>query len=380
MSIQSEREQKIKAYLESNSDSKTGRTERLEIEGKVVDLPIYRLPIKLLAFNTENGRFVADLLSIEEERGRKLDPLNPDDASIIREILIKKYPTETNRLHDDLKRVGQSHTGVITSAGIVINGNRRMAILTKLHEETHQDKFEYLEVVILPRHLDDAEIYKVEARLQYAREFKVAFGPVNELLKIREGLKKGMSESEMAELLGRDEEYVKEHLEQLKLLEEYSMYFWGKVDYKKIEEEDITERMTSVVENLRKLVSEGFDLNDVKKLLELQFNYIKAGASLKDIRCIKKIGRLEKSKQRYFDALDMLKKGEVTAEPFKDLVDNVSEEVRIKVRELKPIVTILRILDKLKGFRDEQNEITPEIREKLIDISTIIDELVNPKH
>jgi len=51
-----------------------------------------------------------------------------------------------------------------------------------------------------------------------------------------------MSDKELADLLGQPETYVKEHLEQLVLLEAYSKHVWGKIDYKKIEEQGIPRR------------------------------------------------------------------------------------------------------------------------------------------
>lgn len=378
MTISSEREKKIEAYIKNNKEAKTPNAERIEIEGKVKQQAIYRLPIKLLAFNMENGRFAADLQTLEKELGRELNPFNADHAKRVKELLITRYPSETDGLREDLKKVGQTHTGVITSAGVVINGNRRMAILSELHEKTSQDRFAYLEVVILPHHLDETEIYKIEARLQYAKDFKEPYGPVNELLKIKEGRNKKMKPEELAQLLRRKTKYIEEHLYQLELLEVYSQQYWGKIDYKKLEEAQITERMTAVVNNLKNFESQGLEPTEIKKLTELQFAYIHSDASLADVRAIGKIDGFVKAKKHYLHSLDMLREGKIPEEGFKKLVDDANEEVKIKKGELKPIVTIISILEKLKGFRDEQNKITPDIRKLLSDISDVANELINP--
>jgi len=308
MSLLSEHEKAIQAYIDSNSDAKTSRVKSVEIEGKYNNLEVYRIPIKFLAFNTENGRFAADIQNLEKDLGHKLNAWQKKDADKIQKILLEKYPSETKRLREDLRDKGQAEPGLITAAGIVINANRRMAILKALYEETTKDKFEYLEVAILPRHLQDTEIYKIEARLQYARDFKAEYGPVNELLKIREGKSKGMSDKELADLLGQPETYVKEHLEQLVLLEAYSKHVWGKIDYKKIEEQGITEAMTDVAKNIRKFHNDQLGAVEIKKMTEVQFEYIRAGAKYTDIRAIGRMNGYMKVRSRYYHALEELKK------------------------------------------------------------------------
>jgi hypothetical protein len=379
MPVKSEYEQRIKAYIDSNPDSKMNRVQRIEIEGQIHDLPVYRLPIKLLAFNIENGRFAADLYTMEANLRRKLNTREAGDANKVQQILLNRYPNETKRFREDLRKVGQLEPGAITAAGVVINGNRRMAILIELQKETSEDRFGYLETIILPRNLNDTEIYKIEARLQYAKEFKIGYGPVNELLKMKEGLDKGMTKRQLAALLLRDEKYIEEHSAQLSLLEAYSKYAWGKIDYKKIEEMQITEQMTDVEKNVRKLKSEGHSLSEIKKLLEVQFAYIKSGCSYQDIRALGKATSLNGSERPYVDALSMLNKKRVSEESFKELIDDANEGARIKQREQKPVELAIRILEQVKRFRDNQYKITPEIKKYFLEISNIIAKLTKKR-
>jgi hypothetical protein len=231
----------------------------------------------------------------------------------------------------------------------------------------------------LPRNLNDTEIYKIEARLQYAKEFKIGYGPVNELLKMKEGLDKGMTKRQLAALLLRDEKYIEEHSAQLSLLEAYSKYAWGKIDYKKIEEMQITEQMTDVEKNVRKLKSEGHSLSEIKKLLEVQFAYIKSGCSYQDIRALGKATSLNGSERPYVDALSMLNKKRVSEESFKELIDDANEGARIKQREQKPVELAIRILEQVKRFRDNQYKITPEIKKYFLEISNIIAKLTKKR-
>lgn len=380
MSIKSQREKVIKTYIDETVNCSTGRTKRLEIEGKVEELTIYRLPIdKLLVFNIENGRFAADLYTIEKKEKRKLDPWEKQDRNLIQKILLEKYHDETKRLEEDLEKVGQMEAGVITAAGVVINGNRRMAILMKLHKKTSRENFNYLEVIILPRHLNDEEIYKIEARLQYAKEFKVVYGPVNELLKMREGVKKGMTRRQLAYLLGRSKKYVEDHLFQLELLEKYSEYNWKEINYKKIEGAGITEQMTVVAEILTKFKNEGLNLSEIKKYIELQFAYMKAGCTYQDIRNLKDINLYKDIKSQSLEALNQLKKKEIFEETFKELIDDAGEAIKIKKKKKQPITTITKILKELKRFYDNGYKITPEIKKNLREIKKIVHAMIIKK-
>ncbi len=379
MPVKSEYEQRIRGYIDSNPDCATDRVLRLEIEGKIQSLPVYRLPIKLLVFNVENGRFAADLDTLERELRRKLNTRDVSDANRVRQILLNKSPNDTKILKEDLKKRGQVDPGVITAAGVVVNANRRMAVLMELYKETAEDRFAYLEAAILPRNISETEIYKIEARLQYAKDFKVGFGAVNELLKIKEGLAKGMTKRELAALLLRDEKYIEEHLAQLQLLEAYSKSTWKKIDYKKIEEEKITEQITDVEKNVRKFGNERRSASEIKKLIEVQFAYIRTGATYRDIRAFGKAVSLHDSEKSYLDALSMFRQGKVSESSFKELIDDANDGAKIKKREQRPVELAIRVLEQVKGFRDQQYKITPEIRKCFTEVSNIISGLIKQR-
>ncbi|MFZ0921773.1 MAG: hypothetical protein WA020_01810, partial [Candidatus Acidiferrales bacterium] len=150
MKLETNREKQLDAYLQQAS-AKDEQTVRLVLKGKPERLQVYRVPIKYLIYNIRNGRFTAELLQKESELKRSLDATAPTDAKIIQRILLELDPNATEALKKDLSANGQLDAGVITRDGAVVNANRRMAILSLLHEETHDPKFEYLRVARLPK-------------------------------------------------------------------------------------------------------------------------------------------------------------------------------------------------------------------------------------
>lgn len=377
MSIKSEYEKRIEAFIDAN-DCSTGQIQRIEIAGKMKSLPVFSLPIKLLVFNVKNGRFAADLENLELTIKRKLNAWKTEDAKRVKQILLEKSAHDTKMFKEDLKKRGQIDPGVITSAGVVINANRRMAILSELYEETSQAKYNFLETSILPHGTSETEIFKIEARLQYAKDFKQPFGAVNELLKIEEGLRH-MPKRELAALLGRDERYIDEHISQLQLLRAYSKYDWGRVDYKKIEEAQITEIITDVEKNIRKFKSDGLRGAEINKLLEVQFAYIKSGCSYRDIRDVGKYSHLPNIEKSYFRAISELKDKKISEESFKENIDDINLGGKRKKEEDKPLILANQILDEVKEFQDNQFEITSDITKCFNQISIIITKLLKKR-
>lgn len=210
-------------YLKSHAPAKlSGRIEIYSLDGKRRELEVYRLPLDKLYYNIRNGRFAAQLAELEAKEGRHLDPLNKKDAEKI-ELLLLSDADKTEWLRKDLKRVGQLQPGAITWDGAIINGNRRFAVLSELKRETGNEAFGFLEAVRLPRTLSPKDLWRIEAGLQLAVDLTEAYGPVNELLKIKEGLDYGLSRQEIALTLGGDNTAVviASKVELLALIEDY---------------------------------------------------------------------------------------------------------------------------------------------------------------
>ena len=169
MTIKNPRADLIDDYLkEHKKRAFLGRQEPYEIAGKRVNLDVIRLPISLLYYNIRNGRFAAELHEFEASEGRRLEPEKTKDAEKIEELLLKdKTKTErTEWLKKDLVRVGQLYPATITYDGYIINGNRRAAILSQLFKETGNEKFSFLETVILPPDVSSRDLWRFEAGFQ----------------------------------------------------------------------------------------------------------------------------------------------------------------------------------------------------------------------
>lgn len=291
--LETTREKQLDGYI-ATEDAKDDQKLRLVLKGKAEHLQVYRLPIKYLIYNIRNGRFAAELLQKETELKRKLDAAVPSDAKIIQKLLLDIKPNETEALKKDLEHNGQLDPGVITHDGAVVNANRRMAILSLLHSESHDSKYEYLRVARLPKSVDEKDIWRIEAGLQFAKEFRLDYSPINELLKLKEGYEKSrLSPDEIsATLMGRfTASEVKERLAVLRLIESYLEFIGKPGRYHIVEEQRSMEKFNSL-QNVIAPLQKQRELKDseIAKLSVLAFMLIhKTDLSHWDIRDLRKI-------------------------------------------------------------------------------------------
>jgi|GEM_PF-1618690 len=226
----------ISDYLQNHSEAFLGKREPYEIDGKRHDLDVIRLPLDLLLYSIRNGRFAAELQELEATEGRRLDPEKVKDALKIEELLLRDK-AKSDWLKWDIERVGQLQPATITFDGFIINGNRRAAILNQLHREKGDPRFTFLEAVRLPENVTSSDLWRFEAGFQLAVELKADYGPVNELLKIKEGREYGLQDQEIALILGGDNtiDSVKKKLKVLELIEDYLVYFGQDKRYSYVE-------------------------------------------------------------------------------------------------------------------------------------------------
>jgi hypothetical protein len=205
------------------------RSAKLTVKGTTSLAPIYKFQLGDLAYNKANGRIKAEVIEKEAELGRILNQFDADDEQIIKDILLAIRRDENDKIREDLRKNTQIFPGIITVDGVVINGNRRKALLEELFAETHDDKYQYLDVHILPSDITKSELWLIEAGIQLSAPQQLDYSPINHLLKLREGINSGLAISQMASrIYGMPEEQFDSDLKRLDLIDEYLTDFLGK--------------------------------------------------------------------------------------------------------------------------------------------------------
>jgi hypothetical protein len=176
------------------------RTERIWVKGGNEDLPIYRAPVASLYLNYNNRRFKAEAQGAAEELNRTLDPLNSDDdEQSVMSLLLDREPRiegrrivgkpnkEARALLSDWEKRGQERPFWIRPDGLVVNGNRRLAMIKRQQEIKGEEFSEWVDVIVFPdEEYDDDVLFDLEAREQLTEGLKVRYSDINILLTLRE--------------------------------------------------------------------------------------------------------------------------------------------------------------------------------------------------
>lgn len=202
--------------------------------------PVKLVPVEILRYRKDNGRIASDVLSYEKLNGALIE--RDDNAQrILKKFLDEKDSEKTGELMNSIRHSTQREPAVITSDGFLINGNRRKLALEKLYEETKEERFKWMRVVILPGKKDTEEggpptiyeIEQIENRYQFQSEGKAEYYSFDKALSIRKKINHGMSLEEQlkddpnfAHLLQKEFEKVakkfrEDYLEPLNCIDQY---------------------------------------------------------------------------------------------------------------------------------------------------------------
>ena len=110
-------------------------------------LDVYRIPLKYLYYNDENGRISTQ---IKREFGTLMaqtDETNPDYNNKIATFIEEDNATALKKTKKSIKEKGQQVFGYVLQDGRIIDGNRRFTALRQLQTEIGTSQ--YFEAVII---------------------------------------------------------------------------------------------------------------------------------------------------------------------------------------------------------------------------------------
>jgi len=160
-----------------------------------VSIPIYSIPIELVSFNFSNVRIEKYKKYALNEHGIEyLDEAIEDHQGVVQKILInaKDY---SQKITNDLKNgsgglieVGQREPALVTSTGVLWNGNRRCAVMRELFSDSLAEVGRLdrgkIKVCFLPE-LTPEQLRSLERRLQQDPDYKQSYGQVTVMAKIQ---------------------------------------------------------------------------------------------------------------------------------------------------------------------------------------------------
>lgn len=161
--------------------------------GEYHELPVIKLSIDLLLYRADNGRLILQIQELQNRQGLPSNYFSDHQESLViqeqlHNLLLEMAKDPSGPIYQELSlQAQQTEPLLITSQGLVVNGNRRLAAMRALLAED-PDKytsFQEVRTAILPSDAQLKDIEYVEAALQLAPETKLAYSWINRRLKLR---------------------------------------------------------------------------------------------------------------------------------------------------------------------------------------------------
>ena len=219
-----EAKERISRIISEQQPVKTGQTIPIR-SGTTFN--VYLIPLDYLVPNFLNDRITWRIREWEAENRRKLSNQNQADIDFVWELIEKEAPKDNDRTLKDLADKGQQVDGIITKDGIIIDGNRRAALLRKLFKgaaskfNKNLEDFRFFKAIVLPEDIDDKELMALETRIQIGEDKKLDYNRICLYIKVDNLSKADYNDQQIANYMNKTEGEIKDMREIFNLMEEY---------------------------------------------------------------------------------------------------------------------------------------------------------------
>jgi len=238
-----DRKVQIDAEVKSSSQQERftyrNQTKLLPVVQLPVDLPIYRM--KNFRTSVEQREYIRQAGKNEKFFASGEETLSAQTAQ--HKILLQMSKDSRGDIYSELAHVGtQSEPLLLTSHGVVVNGNRRLAAMRELYtlDNNLYKSFGYIDAIILPESAGPKEIDLIESELQMRPETKLQYDWIPRRLKLRyelNDLKIDRAQIKEVYRFKRETDINKE-LQQLDLVDEYLQFIGAPGQYKLAEQSE----------------------------------------------------------------------------------------------------------------------------------------------
>lgn len=204
------------AIIKKQLESPQGEEDFFDFRSQKSKLKIIRVEINLPIYRMENFRTYTDQKEyIAKEnldadyflKGQELQSVQQKQHEILKKL------SETRKgsvplIGDVLEKDGQRERLLISSTGVVINGNRRLSAMRELG-------IEHVDCMVLPADATADEIVDIEANLQAKPETKLEYDWIGDAQLINRLVNMGRSTKDIAERLNRTKADIENSLQAL---------------------------------------------------------------------------------------------------------------------------------------------------------------------
>ncbi len=197
-----------------------------EFRGQVHKPNLIILPIDVPVYRMENCRaFSAQQTEIARQgldknffaKGQEVHAAQNAQHKILAQ-LAREGSSSVTPIYHVLQEDGQREEILISSSGLVVNGNRRLSAMRELlhqNDGSVDKRFEFVRCAVLPPDTDRDEIDDIEADLQARRETKLDYDWIGDARLVQRQVNKGRSTKEVAIRLRRNKSEIENVLQAL---------------------------------------------------------------------------------------------------------------------------------------------------------------------
>ncbi len=276
----------------------------LRYKGETREEIVWKIPLAYLIYNKYNGRIGSDVLSYEKQNG-ELNAEEDADREIIERFLYESKVDRNKTTMDSLLKIGQQRYGIVTSDGIIVDGNRRAMLLNRLFHKRDElglpyaqvEQCQYFLAIILPDDAEEKDIQQLETIYQMGEDDKLDYNPIEKYLKCKELKRLGFSEEDIAGFMSEKPSQIKDWLRILALMEDYLKEYDYDGIYTRLEKTegpfvDLANYLdTYKSRGARARTDWAYTDSDISDLKLVCFDYIRARYEGKEFRDIAKTGK-----------------------------------------------------------------------------------------
>lgn len=197
-------------------------------KGRTRNFKVYEVDLTLLSFNPHNGRIGSIVEEYKQEHGTDIISLPIEERnSLIHDWIKNKNVARNKQTYDDIKQKQQIEPAVITSDGLVVDGNRRFMTLRTLASEGDSRP---IKTVILDETYDDPSaaihIEKLETSIQLGKDPTLGYDPIEKYIKSKKFMddysRSVLPENEIVAMMGfKDVKVLRNHVSICRLMDDY---------------------------------------------------------------------------------------------------------------------------------------------------------------
>lgn len=234
----------------------------LEVMGKYQRLKQITVRIGMPVYRMQNGRtrtFQKEYLATHPNASTDLFTFDPDSiaAQKAQHTILQKLAEDEDLYKEFSEGTQQTEPVIVTSTGVVVNGNRRLCVWRTLLEKdpSKYKHFEYIDVAVLPEDCDEVEIRALEKRLQIQKTHRAEYKWHTRAAMMKEEREDGTTDTELAKSYGVSKKDVDITISALEYAELYLQKIGKRDQWSLVDGDEFA--FTTMVKERQKITDQG---------------------------------------------------------------------------------------------------------------------------